>query len=58
MGNTSGKIARKPSAQATIKKNATAVATQSPKIIPFYNYFNRGGKSTSIQPMQSWLTRS
>lgn len=57
MGNKAGTI-RRPNAIATIRKNQTAVVSQSPAIIPFYKYFKSGNASPSIQPQRNWLTRA
>ncbi len=56
MGNKAGTINR-PNAIATIRKNQTAVVTQSAAIIPFYKYFRRGSSGPAIQPQGNWLTR-
>ncbi len=56
MGNKAGTI-NKPNAIATIRKNQSAVVTQSPAIIPFYKYFRRGTGGPTIQPQSNWLTR-
>jgi hypothetical protein len=57
MANTPGTLQKRPMAIATIRKNQTAVMTQSPYIIPFYRYFNAGGPTT-IAPLKGWLTRN
>jgi hypothetical protein len=56
MGNKAGTI-RRPNAIAAIRKNQTAIISQSPAIIPFYTYFSRGGNGPAIQPQRNWLTR-
>jgi hypothetical protein len=56
LANRSGSL-RPKNANAVIVKNTTATMTQSPRIIPFYNYFKNGINQKSPQPLSNWLTR-